>query len=52
MCLCPKVAKGFVSMHHQRPKLYREKGWAILEREPTGGLAIPLELSRSAEMNI
>ena len=29
-------------MHHQRPNVISPKWWAIPEREPTGGLAIPL----------
>ena len=48
-----KLAKGFVSMHENKNascmmhenKMHRyiaKKGWAIPERGPTGGLAIPL----------
>ena len=39
-----KVAKSFVFMHHQRPNVISPKWWAIPERGPTGGLAIPLDV--------
>ena len=37
------TCNSLLSMIHQRCNLYCQKWWAIPERGPTGGLAIPLE---------